>query len=71
MFAVVVGEYGNAFIFTVNVNVPPVHPPDSGVILYVAVFCEFVGFVKVPVIVVTLVALAPPVIPIVEGILQE
>ena len=50
-------------IVIVTVNVAPVHDPDNGVTIYVAVCVVFNGFVKVPLIVVAFVAGAPPVNP--------
>ena len=50
-------------IVIVTVNVVPVHDPDNGVTIYVAVCVVFNGFVKIPLIVVAFVAGAPPVNP--------
>ena len=50
-------------IVIVTVNVAPVHDPDNGVTIYVAVCVVFNGFVKVPLIVVAFVAGDPPVKP--------
>ena len=44
-------------------NVAPVHDPDNGVTIYVAVCVVFNGFVKVPLIVVWPLTAAPPVNP--------
>jgi hypothetical protein len=53
---------GDGFTVTVNVKGVPAHVPVVGVTVYVAVCAVFVGFVKVPVILVADVPEAPPVI---------
>ena len=56
---------------TVTVNVVPVQVPDIGVTVYVAVCWVFVGFTKVPLILIAFVPIAPPVIaPVTVGALQ-
>ena len=55
---------GVGLTVTVNVNDAPGQPVgDTGVISYVAVCTSFVGFVSVPVIILTPLAGAPPVTP--------
>ena len=50
-------------IVIVNVNVDPVHTPDNGVTVYVAVCVVFNGFVNVPLIFGCILPIAPPVNP--------
>jgi hypothetical protein len=58
------GTTGVGLTVTVNVNTSPGHPVgDNGVITYVAVCTVFVGLVSVPVIMLVLLADAPPVTP--------
>ena len=62
---------GVGLIVTVNTNDAPVHAPDTGVTVYVAICAIFVGFVRLPVISIAPVPLMPPVIPpVTTGTLQ-
>lgn len=60
VFAAIVG-FG--FTVTVTVKLVPVHPPDNGVTVYVAVWLVLVGLVSVPVILAAPAPVAPPVSP--------
>jgi hypothetical protein len=62
---------GTGLTVTVNVKLGPMHDPDVGVIVYVAVWGVFVGFVAVPEMLPPEPA-APPVIPpVTTGTPQE
>ena len=61
---------GFGFTVTVTVNVAPVHEPDVGVTVYVAVCAAFVGFVNVPVIEEPDPATPPVIPPVTVGIPQ-
>ena len=54
---------GVGLTVTVTVNVAPVHPPEVGVTVYVAVCTKLVGFVRVLLMFTAFVPIAPPVIP--------
>ncbi len=61
--AVLLAIAGTGFTVTVTVKVAPVHAPDSGVTVYVAVCGVFVGLVSVPLILAAPAPPAPPVMP--------
>ena len=62
---------GVGLIVTVTVNAAPVQFPVTGVTIYVAICAMFVGFVKLPLMLIAFVALIPPVSPpVTPGILQ-
>jgi hypothetical protein len=54
---------GFGFTVTVTVKLAPVHVPDNGVTVYVAVCTELVGLVSVPVMLAAPAPVAPPVSP--------
>jgi hypothetical protein len=63
---------GTGFMVTATVNVDPVHEPDVGVTVYVAVCVPVVEFVRLPVILVWLVPAAPPLmLPVTDGAAHE
>lgn len=63
VIAVIAFTAAPGFNVIVIVNVEPVQLPDNGVTIYVAVWVELVGFVRVAVIFVAFVPDVPPVIP--------
>ena len=61
--AVIAVIEGFGFTVTITVKSLPVHPPDKGVTVYVAVCTELVGLVSVPDMFAAPAPAAPPVIP--------
>jgi hypothetical protein len=70
--AVLLAIVGFGRTVTVRVNVGPLHVPVRGVIVYVAVWLVFVGFVSVPAMLAWFAPAAPPVTPpVIAGTAHE
>jgi len=62
---------GVGLIVTVTAKLAPIHVPDTGVTVYVALCCVFVGLTKVPLMFTAFVPVVPPVNPpVTTGALQ-
>ena len=63
VIVVIAVTLATGLIVTVTAKLAPVHVPDTGVTVYVALCCVFVGLTKVPLMFIAFVPVVPPVNP--------